>query len=96
MSENIEQLDLSYWILADDEGLDNDRDDDGDSYVDEEGELLFTNQPSKEEREHISVVRFTLTAKNARPDPDYIHPVHGDHFRRMTLSSTVKPRNMGI
>lgn len=96
ISENIESLKFSYQILADSEGLNNSQDDDGDSYVDEEGELLFTNQPSKEEREHISVVRFTLTAKNARPDPDYIHPVHGDHFRRITLSSTVKPRNMGL
>jgi len=96
ISENIESLKFSYWILADGEGLNNNQDDDGDSYVDEEGELLFTNQPSKKEKEHIIVVRFTLTAKNARPDPDYIHPVHGDHFRRITLSSTVKPRNMGL
>ena len=96
MSENIEDLHFCYWILADDEGLHNNQDDDGDSYVDEEGELLFTNQPSKEERENIRIVRLTLTAKSTRPDPHYIHPVHGDHFRRTTLSSIINPRNMGL
>ena len=96
VSENIDDLHFCYWILADDEGLNNNQDDDGDSYVDEEGELLFTDQPSKEEREHIRIVRLTLTAKSTRPDPHYVHPVQGDHFRRITLSSIIKPRNMGL
>ncbi len=96
VAENIVQLDLNYWILADDEGLDNDRDDDGDSYVDEEGELFFSPQPKKEEREHIKVVRVSLTAKSSRPDPDYVHPVYGDHFRRTSFSTIIKPRNMGL
>jgi len=96
LSEHIERLQFSYWVLADDEGLNNNGDDDGDLYADEEGELLFTNQPNKEEREYISMVRLTLTAKNARPDPDYIHPLYGDHFRRITLTSTITPRNMGL
>lgn len=96
MSEDIEDLHFGYWILADEKGLNNKRDDDGDFYVDEEGELLFTNQPGKEEREHIRMVRLTLTAKSSRQDPHYIHPVHKDHFRRITLSSIVKPRNMGL
>ena len=65
-------------------------------YVDEEGELLFTDQPGKKERENIRVVRLTLTAKSTRPDPHYIHPVHGDHYRRITLSSVIRPRNMGL
>ena len=96
VSENIEDLHFCYWILADDEGLNNNRDDDGDSYVDEEGELLLTDLPSGEERENIRIVRLTLTAKSTRPDPHYIHPVQGDHFRRITLSSIIKPRNMGL
>lgn len=96
LSEYIEHLQFSYWILADDEGLNNDRDDDGDLYADEEGELLFTNQPNKEEREHIRMVRLTLTAKSSRPDPHYVHPLYGDHFRRITLTSTIQPRNMGL
>jgi len=87
MSENIEGLNFNYWILADN---------DGDSYVDEEGEHLFTNQPGKEGRKNIRIVRLTLTAKSTRPDPNYVHPVHGDHFRRITLSSSIKPRNMGF
>lgn len=96
MSENMEGLHFCYWILADDEGLNNNRDDDGDSYVDEEGELLLTAHPSKEEREHIRIVRLTLTAKSTRPDHHYIDPVHGDHFRRITLSSIIRPRNVGL
>jgi len=96
LSEHIEHLQFSYWILADDEGLNNDRDDDGDLYADEEGELLFNDQPSKEEREYIRIVRLTLTAKNARPDHNYVHPLYGDHFRRITLTSSIKPRNMGL
>ena len=96
ISEYIERLDLCYWILADDEGLDNDQDDDGNLYVDEEGELLYTNQPSEEEREHIRMVRLTLTARSSRPDPDYVHPLYGDHFRRITLTSIIQPRNMGL
>lgn len=96
MSENMEGLHFCYWILADDEGLNNNRDDDGDSYVDEEGELLLTDHPSKEEREHIRIVRLTLTAKSTRPDHHYIDPVHGDHLRRITLSSIIKPRNVGL
>lgn len=96
LSEQIESVHFNYWILADDEGLDNGRDDDGDLYIDEEGELLYTDQPSKEEREHIRMVRLTLTAKNSRPDPNYVHPLYGDHFRRITLASTIQPRNMGL
>ena len=96
LAENIEQLDLSYGILADDEGLDNDRDDDGDAYVDEEGELFFSTQPKKEEREYIKVVKVSLTAKSSRPDPAYVHPVYGDHFRRTSFSTSIKPRNMGL
>jgi type IV pilus assembly protein PilW len=96
LSEHIESIHFSYWILADDEGLNNDRDDNGDLYVDEAGELLFTEQPGREEREHIKLVRLTLTARSSRPDHDYIHPLYGDHFRRITLASTIQPRNIGL
>lgn len=96
LSEFIEHLQFSYWILADDEGLNNDQDDDGDLYADEKGELIFTDNPTKEERGHIRIVRLTLTAKNSRPDHDYIHPIYRDHFRRISLTSTIQPRNMGL
>ncbi|MCK5422690.1 MAG: hypothetical protein KAJ08_11025, partial [Deltaproteobacteria bacterium] len=95
-SEFIEHLQFSYWILADDDGLNNDQDDDGDLYADEKGELIFTDNPSKEERGHIRIVRLTLTAKSSRPDHDYIHPIYRDHFRRIRLTSTIQPRNMGL
>ena len=96
LAEHIEDVQFNYWILADDEGLDNDRDDDGDLYADEEGELIFTDHPTKEEREHIRIVRLTLTVKNSKPDHDYVHPIYGDHFRRISLASTIQPRNMGL
>jgi len=96
LAEHIECLHFSYWILADDEGLNNDQDDDGDMFADEEGELLFTDQPGKEDREYIRMVRLTLTARSARPDHDYVHPIYGDHFRRVTITSTIQPRNMGL
>lgn len=96
LAEDIEDVRFHYWILADDEGLDNDRDDDGDLYADEEGELIFTDHPTKEEREYIRSVRVTLTVRNSRPDHDYIHPVYNDHFRRICLTSTVQLRNMGL
>jgi len=96
LSEHIEALHFSYGILADDEGLNNNRDDDGDFSVDEEGELLLITQPGREERQHVGIVCLTLTAKAARPDRLYSHPFHGDHYRRMTFSSTIRPRNMGL
>jgi prepilin-type N-terminal cleavage/methylation domain-containing protein len=96
LSEHIEALHFSYGILSDDEGLNNNQDDDGDFSVDEEGELLLIAQPDKEERQHVRIICLTLTVKAARPDRLYRHPFYGDHYRRMTFSSTIRPRNMGL
>ena len=96
LSEHIERLHLGYWILADREGLNNSQDDDGDFQVDEPGEFCFRSQPENEERKHIRMVRLTLTAKTSRPDLRYRHPLYGDHYRRMTLTSIIRPRNAGL
>ena len=96
LSEHIERLHLGYWILADREGLNNSQDDDGDFQVDEPGELCFRSQSGSGERKHIRMVRITLTAKTSRPDLRYRHPHYGDHHRRMTLTSTIRPRNAGL
>ena len=87
---------MSYLILSDNEGANNDQDDDGDSRVDEEGELLLTDRPTKAERQHLRAVRLTMTIKTPRPDNRYTHPLHADHYRRMTLSTTITPRNIGL
>ena len=96
LSEHIEQIHLGYWLLADSAGLNNSQDDDGDFLVDEEGELSFRNEPDNEERNHIRLIRLTLTAKTSRPDHRYRHPLYGDHYRRMTITSTLQPRNAGL
>jgi prepilin-type N-terminal cleavage/methylation domain-containing protein len=96
LSEHIDALHFSYGILADNDGLNNNQDDDGDFSVDEEGELLLIAQPNKEERQHVRIVCLTLTAKAPRPDRLYRNPFHGDHYRRMTFSSTIQPRNLGL
>lgn len=96
LCEHIEALRFSYGILADNEGLNNNQDDDGDFTVDEKGELLLTDQPTREERQQVRIVCLTLTARAARPDRLYRHPRYGDHYRRMSFSSTVRPRNMGL
>jgi prepilin-type N-terminal cleavage/methylation domain-containing protein len=96
VAQNMEDLRMSYFILADNDGIDNDLDDDGDSIADELGEMLLTDRPTKSERRCLRAVRLTMTIKTPRPDTLYTHPIHGDHFRRMTLSSTITPRNLGL
>jgi type II secretory pathway component PulJ len=96
LAENLEELHMSYLILADNDGIDNDLDDDGDSIADELGEMLLTDWPTKSERKHLRAVRLTMTMRTFRPDNLYTHPVHGDHYRRMTLSTTITPRNLGL
>ena len=96
LSEHIEQMHLGYWLLADSAGLNNGQDDDGDFLVDEEGELSFRNEPDSHARKHIRMIRLTLTAKASRPDHRYRHPLYGDHYRRMIITSTIQPRNVGL
>ena len=96
VAQNMEDLRMSYFIRADNDGIDNDLDDDGDSIADELGEMILTDQPTKSERRCLRAIRLTMTIKTPRPDTLYTHPMHGDHFRRMTLSSTITPRNLGL
>jgi prepilin-type N-terminal cleavage/methylation domain-containing protein len=96
MAVNVEDLSMSYLILADDDGIDNDLDDDGDSIADELGEMLLSDRPSKAERRYLRAVKITMTMKAPRPDKLYTHPLHGDHYRRLTLSTTITPRNLGL
>lgn len=96
VAENMENLKMSYLILADNDGIDNDLDDDGDAIADELGEMLLTDQPTKTERKYLRALRLTMTMRAPRPDNLYTHPVHGDHYRRMTLSTTITPRNVGL
>ena len=59
-------------------------------------------QPLAENIEDLQIsqsgnsVNVSLTAKTARPDPDYTHPTHGDHYRRYTLTSAITPRNLNL
>ena len=96
LSEHIEQIHLGYWLLADSSGLNNSQDDDGNFLVDEKGELSFRNEPDSEERKYIRLIRLTLIAKTSRPDHRYRHPLYHDHYRRMTITSTLQPRNVGL
>jgi len=56
------------------------------SYVDAKGDAT-ANPPD------IRMVKVTVTARTSRLDPDY---KGGDGYRRRTLSSNVKVRNMGL
>jgi hypothetical protein len=38
-------------------------------------------------------IRIQMTARTRHPDMKYTHPVKGDHFHRLTLSTEVTPRN---
>lgn len=96
MAEHMEDLHMDYLILSDNDGIDNDLDDDGDSIADELGEMLLSDQPGKTERKSLRALRLTMTMRAPRPDNLYTHPVHGDHYRRMTLSTTITPRNLGL
>jgi len=100
VAEDIDALEFNYALLADDDGLDNDIDDDGDGNVDDPGELknwdLGVDVPlnTKELRSYIRQVTVTLTARTAAQDSKYIHPQQGDHYRRRTLTSRIGLRNM--
>ena len=102
IAEDIENIAFSYSLLADDQGLANGIDDDGDGVIDvnDPGELkdwdfgvdgpLNTNAL----RSYIRQVTVTLTARAAAQDSKYIHPQQGDHYRRRTLTSRIGLRNM--
>ncbi len=37
-----------------------------------------------------------LTGRTSEPDPHYTHPEEGDHYRRLTLTRSVYPRNAAL
>jgi len=41
-------------------------------------------------------INISLTARTAKPDPDYTHPTLEDHYRRYTLTSVITPRNLNL
>lgn len=62
------------------------------AYYDQDGNTLSI-PPSLSEVRKIQV---TITAKTALPDPSYLDPDHGDHYRRYILMFHVTPRNLGL
>jgi hypothetical protein len=59
-------------------------------------------QPLAEYIEDLRITRngntltVTLTVRAATPDPNYTHPTRGDGYRRLTLTSAVKPRGVQL
>jgi len=61
------------------------------------------NQPVAENIEDLQIspipwsgdpINVSLIVRTSKPDPDYIHPTYGDHYRRYTLTSVITPRNL--
>jgi prepilin-type N-terminal cleavage/methylation domain-containing protein len=102
IAEDIDAIAFDYALLADDQGLANGIDDDGDGAIDvnDRGELkdwdLGVDGPLNTNalRSYIRQVTVTLTARAAAPDSKYTHPQQGDHYRRKTLTSRIGLRNM--
>lgn len=48
-------------------------------------------------REHeIIAAQLTVQVRSAKPDPDYLHPYTGDHYRTRQLQSMVRIRNFAL
>ena len=99
IAENIENLAFTYVVLADDYGVNNDLDDDGNEGADEEGELKTWNFGTdgalgNAQRRHIRQVSITMNARAENKDPVYTDPVAGDHYRRRALTSNINLRNI--
>ena len=41
----------------------------------------------------IIAARISVQVRSGKPDPDYIHPINGDHYRTRQLQSMVRIRN---
>jgi len=98
IAENIDNLVFSYILLADDQGLNDDVDNDGDGQADEEGELMTWDFGAGNmdvwERSFIRQINVTMTARSNAQDASYTHPQYGDHYRRRILSSNINLRNL--
>jgi len=44
----------------------------------------------------IIAAQISVQVRSAKPDPDYIHPVAGDHYRTRQLQSMVRIRNFAL
>jgi type IV pilus assembly protein PilW len=47
------------------------------------------------DNDKIRQIKITITARTARPDPDYTDPTYG-HYRTYTLTSVITPRNLNL
>jgi hypothetical protein len=99
IAQDIENLAITYVVLADDYGINNDLDDDGNDGADEEGELKTWDfgtdgALANSQRQHIRQVSITITARATARDKDYTDPVTGDSFRRRALTSNINLRNI--
>lgn len=80
-------------------------------YLDEDNDVLNPNlgNVSANNLKKIRSVQITMVARTDKPDPDYrntniyrnqqdevILAAQNDHFRRRTLSTTIRCRNMGL
>lgn len=57
-------------------------------------DLQFTLQDDDDPDNDPDFVTIQITARTANPDPNYTHPRHKDHYRRLTLTSQVKLRGL--
>ena len=46
--------------------------------------------------DRIIAARISVQVRSGKPDPDYIHPVTGDHYRTRQLQSMVRIRNFAL
>ena len=51
--------------------------------------------PVGRENEMIAA-QLTVQVRSAKPDPDYVHPYTGDHYRTRQLQSMVRIRNFAL
>jgi len=100
IADNIDTITFNYSLLADDQGLDDDVNNDGDGDTDEEGELKSWNFATDRQlnaillRGYIRQINLTMVARVPAPDSNYINPQQGDHYRRKTLASNISLRNL--
>ena len=59
------------------------------SYLKEDGTAAATT-------DEIRQIEVSLTARTGKADHLYTDPVHGDHYHRYTLTSTIIPRNLQL
>lgn len=103
LADNIRSLNLEYY--QDPQGQVQLKDTDGDPIVDVGGNGAFdpgtpstANHVDRLTRKNIRAVKITLVGMNSAEDRAYNDPSDtiAPHYRKMTLSTTIVPRNLGI